>query len=517
MSRSLVAQAAGFFALALLAIGSALYAINAPQRVLTNVLLIAGAALLVVYIILNFAVIGVFLRSRSSRYGANMLVMIVLYTTIVIIVQALAVRHSYRYDLTRNKRFSLAGQTINVLQGLPGDLELYGFYKQGEADWGGAQDLIKQYAHQTDRIRYEMIDPDRSPSRAAAMDVKDYGTLVIKYGDRREQITTLSEEVLTNAILRATRDVVKVIYFAVGHGEKDPDDQQPSGYSIMREAIERENYEVKSLSLFDEPSIPEDCYLLIVAGPKNDYFDSETAKIMEFLSQGKNALFMVDPQISLPNIEELLSRYRVILGDDVVIDPYSRIFGAEYTVPVITQYVEHPITRDIDVATFYPMARSVRLAPADIEGVIVQYLAYTGKSAWGETDLEGVRKGQAVRDDNDLPPPVPIVLVASKRYEDGVASASGSDESTIVVFGDSDFADNSAFRISGNADLLLNSINFLAEEKELIAIRPKQGLGDRLFLTASQGRFIFLVSVVLLPLSVIGFGASVLIKKRKAG
>ena len=122
MSRSRVAQAAGFFALALLAIGSALYAINAPQRVLTNVLLIAGAALLVVYIILNFAVIGVFLRSRSSRYGANMLVMIVLYTTIVIIVQALAVRHSYRYDLTRNKRFSLAGQTINVLQGLPGDL-----------------------------------------------------------------------------------------------------------------------------------------------------------------------------------------------------------------------------------------------------------------------------------------------------------------------------------------------------------------------------------------------------------
>jgi ABC-type uncharacterized transport system involved in gliding motility auxiliary subunit len=516
ISRERIVQAVGFFALALLALGAALYAINSAYRVLTNALLVGGATAFLVYVGSNLRVIGAFFRKRSSRYGANMIAMIIMFSTIIVIIQAVSVRHSYRYDLTRNKRFSLAGQTSNVLRGLDKDIELYGFFRQADAERSRATDLFAQYTHHSGRIRSELIDPDRKPGRAATMGVTDYGTVVIQCGNKREQVGRLSEEALTNAILKVTRDVVKVVYFVVGHGEKDPTSSGPAGYSIMRDAVESENYDVKTLSLFDEPAVPEDCHLVIVAGPTNDYFESETTKITEYLSSGRNALFLADPRVSLPNIEKVLAQYRVILEDNVIIDPYSRIFGAEYTVPVVTQYVEHPITREIDVATFYPMSRSVRLAPPGDQGVVAQYLAQTGKSAWGETDLDGVRRGQAVRDEADAAAPLAIAIIASKKYEDGAPSATGSDESKIVVFGDSDFADNSAFRISGNADLLLNAINFLAEEKELLAIRPKEGLGDRLFLTASEGRFIFLVSVVLLPLSVIGLGTSVFVKRRRA-
>jgi ABC-type uncharacterized transport system involved in gliding motility auxiliary subunit len=517
MQRERISQAAGLVGLVLLALGAGLYAINSPLAMLTNALLIGGAVVLLLFVVLNIRVIGAFSRKRSSRYGANMVVMIVLFATVVVIVQALAARHSYRYDLTRNKRFSLAGQTTNIARGLDADVELYGFYQQSDPDRNRAQDLFEQYAHETSRIRYELIDPDRNPARTGAMGVSDYGTVIVQYGDKREQVTSISEETLTNAILKVTREEKKVVYFTLGHGEKDLSSQEPTGYSIMKEAIKNENYDIKSLSLFDEPAVPDDCQLLIIAGPTNDYFDSEITKIHEFLSKGGNALFLLDPKLSFPNIEDLLLRYRVILSNDVVVDPYSRIFGADYTVPVVTQYVDHPITRDIDVATFYPLARSVRIAPADVEGVTVQYLAQTGKSAWGETDLEGVRGGQAVRGEDDSPGPVSIGLIASRKFEDGQPSAAGQDESKVVVFGDSDFADNSAFRVSGNADLLLNVVNFLAEEKDLIAIRPKQGLGDRLFLTASQGRLVFLVSVVLLPVSVMGFGVSVFAKRRKLG
>jgi ABC-type uncharacterized transport system involved in gliding motility auxiliary subunit len=379
------------------------------------------------------------------------------------------------------------------------------------------EDLFDQFAHATDRIRYELIDPDQSPTRTSEMDVKRYATIVIQYGDQREQTTSITEEALANGILKITRDTQKLVYFVAGHGEKDPTSEEPSGYSIMREAIESQNYMVSSLSLFDEPVVPEDCQLLVVAGPTEDYFDSEISKIADYLARGKNALFMLDPEMTFANIEALLVRYRVLLENDVVIDPYSRIFGAEYSVPVVTQYVDHPITRDINVATFYPLARSVRIAAPDIEGVTVQYLAQTGKSAWGETDLEGIQGGQAVRGEDDSSGPVSIAMIASKKYQDGQPSATGADESKIVVFGDSDFADNSAFRVSGNGDLLLNVVNFLAEEEDLIAIRPKASLGDQLFLTEAQGRLIFLISVVLLPLSVLGFGVSVFVNRRKLG
>ena len=42
-----------------------------------------------------------------------------------------------------------------------------------------------------------------------------------------------------------------------------------------------------------------------------------------------------------------------------------------------------------------------------------------------------------------------------------------------MIFGDSDFARNRFFFSSDNADLLLNSVNWLADDYELISIRPK--------------------------------------------
>ncbi len=517
MRRGRIAQVTGFLALILLVIWAALYAVNSPQTAVRSTLLLVGVALLVGYFVLNFRAFHAVFRTRSSRYGANMAVMIVLFTSIVVIIQALSARHGLRFDLTRNKRFSLAEQTINVTGTLQRDLELYGFYKQSDPDRERAKDLFAELSHVSSRIRFEFIDPDRDPAKTEAMGVTSYGTIVVRYGEKRQELTDLSEEALTNALLKVTRDAPKTIYFVVGHGEKDLTNEEPNGYAVLKKAVENENYGVKTVSLFDEPAVPDDCQLLVVAGPTTDYFESEMTKINEYLTKGRNALFLLDPRLALANIERFLGSYRVVLGNDVVIDPYSRLFGTEYTVPVVTQYVQHAITRDMDVATFYRMARSVRIAGDELDGVTVQYLAQTGKSAWGETDLEGVTAGQAVRGDDDLSGPISIALVATKKTPQPEPTAMGSEESQIVVFGDSDFADNSAFRVSGNADLFLNVINFLAEEEDLIAIRPKQGLGDRMFLTASEGRFIFLVSVVLIPASVIGFGISVFVKRRKIG
>jgi ABC-type uncharacterized transport system involved in gliding motility auxiliary subunit len=283
----------------------------------------------------------------------------------------------------------------------------------------------------------------------------------------------------------------------------------------MRDAIEKVNYVVKTVSLFEEESVPEDCYILIIAGPSEDYFDAEIGKIERYLEQGKNAFFLIDPRTELPNIEALIAKYGIELHDDVVIDPYSRVFGGEYTIPVVTEYVKHPITADMtNVATFYPLARSIGMAEDVAGDVVVQMLAKTGKSAWGETDLEGVSRGEAVISDEDYRPPVSLAAIASKEYENDIGEVA---QSKIVVVGDSDFAENAAFRISGNSDFFLNVVNYLAEEKDLIAIRPKEGLGDQIFMTASQGRLLFLLSVVLLPLSVIVFGISVFVKKRRAG
>jgi ABC-type uncharacterized transport system involved in gliding motility auxiliary subunit len=501
--------------MALAAAGAVLYAIDSPKRTLTYALLIAGAGLLAVLSGFSYRRIGKLVRRRSSRYGANTFVMIAAFASIAVIVQAISVRHDARWDLTRNKRFTLAPQTVAVLDSLQKDIEVFAFFKKGTPDESRAGDLLAQFARRSPRFKYEIIDPDQQPRVAKEMDIITYGTTVAEAGGVREKIRTLTEESLLNAVIKLSKGGVKVVYFVKGHGERDPSSERPNGYSIASEALAAEGYEVRTLSLFDVASVPDDCAIVFAAGPKTDYIESEASKIQSYLAGGGSAVFMIDPRTDLPNLEALLGRYRIRLDNDAVVDPYSRVFGGDYSVPVVTEYGDHPITRDFDIATFFPTARSVGIIDREIEGTTARVLARTGKSAWGETDLSLIGKGQAVRGDQDIPGPLAIAAIAEKTAE--TQPGGRPKTSRIVVIGDADFADNSSFRLSGNSDFFLNVANYLSDDQTLISIRPKRALGDRVFLTASQGRFIFLVSVVLVPLAVVAYGASVWAKSRRRG
>jgi ABC-type uncharacterized transport system involved in gliding motility auxiliary subunit len=84
----------------------------------------------------------------------------------------------------------------------------------------------------------------------------------------------------------------------------------------------------------------------------------------------------------------------------------------------------------------------------------------------------------------------------------------------LVVFGDSDFAGNSSLTLGGNSDLFLNSVNWLAEEEELISISPKPPVSRVLVLSPGQARFLQYSSVIFLPAAVLLVGAVVWWRRR---
>jgi ABC-type uncharacterized transport system involved in gliding motility auxiliary subunit len=210
----------------------------------------------------------------------------------------------------------------------------------------------------------------------------------------------------------------------------------------------------------------------------------------------------------------------VALFDElVIVEAGEEVFDA--TVTKIRRYERHPITRDFRVITLYPMARPVRITPeGEDKTVSAQYLSFTEESAWGETDLSAFRVGRAVRDTSDVQGPLPVALVAEKMIggtdSTGQAPPGPEKSSKIVVIGDSDFITNSFYGVLGNGDFFINAVNYLAEEEDLLVIRSKKGPGDRIFITASQGRLVFVLCLILLPLSVVSTGTYLFVKKRKA-
>jgi ABC-type uncharacterized transport system involved in gliding motility auxiliary subunit len=155
----------------------------------------------------------------------------------------------------------------------------------------------------------------------------------------------------------------------------------------------------------------------------------------------------------------------------------------------------------------------------------------TSTESWAKTDLKALQEGRLeVGTENDRRGPIAIAAVATinPSAKNTSTSAGDSAESTdqsdqtksaraarLVVFGDAEFANNNFFPFQGNGNLFLNTVSWLAEEEDLIAIRPRKGGGSGpVMLTAAQAPLIFWLPVVLLPLGVLGSGAVVFVRRK---
>jgi len=479
-------------------------------------LALAGAVCLLGALYARFREIRAFFAQRSARYGVNALVLILLLLGIIALVEAVSYRHSYRLDLTENRRQSLSSQTIKVLQNLKVIVEATGFYRADQPGKRVAEDLFKQYAsYSNGRFTWQIVDPDRNPGLAKRYGVESYGTVVLDTKTKSEKVLDAEEEKLTNGLVKVTREGKRVVYVVKGHGEHDLANTDRPGFSEAKAAMERANYEVKDLLLVREAKVPDDAALLIVPGPKNDLLPAELETLDVSIARGGKVLFMVNP-FQADGLKKYLAKYGIALGDDLVIDRLSRAFGGDFVMPAVFQYEPHPITKEFgNVLTFFPLTRSVDVQSKPPKGVNAQVLARSGPGSWAETSRSELDSGAVTQDAKDRPGPVPVAAVATV---DATKPPEGREnvKARIVIFGTSNLAANQFLNVQGNKDLFLNTVSWLAEEEDLIAIRPKDTRQTPVFLTATQGQLIFWIPVVALPLAVAICGVAVIVRRRYA-
>lgn len=519
--RDTVSKYLGGVGLALMLIGAAMYSVNTMASGTPTVLLLAGAGGVLGCALLNARQIAAFVKRRSARQGANAVVMTLLFAAILVMVQAISIRNTGRVDLTRNSRFTLAPQTTEFLARLDEDVRVFAFYRTNSNDRARAADMLDIYSHETTHLRVEFVDPDRRPRMAEEKRAR-HGQIVLEFRDNRRIVTALTENEMTNALIAVTRGTPKSVFFVTGHNEKSITSNARDGYSAFRDALESQGYLVQEINLLESDLVPDDCSVLVVAGPGHDFFEGEAEKVLNYLEEGGSALFMLEPRVRMDRLEAALALYGIALEDIVLLDELTvrgseRDFGP--TVTKIMNYENHPITSDFNMRTMFPMAQPIRLIPMRDGQVRAQYLALTGPSQWGETDMGSFTRGQATRDSKDATGPLPIAAVAVKSDAFGVTTRPRPEiptESRVVAVGDSDFVNNAFYGVLGNADFALNIVAFLAEDPNLISIRPPKGTGDQMFITAAQGRLIFLLVVIVVPGIVIATGASVFFRKLRS-
>jgi ABC-type uncharacterized transport system involved in gliding motility auxiliary subunit len=493
-------------------------------------LAIAGGLMVIIGITANYQQILASFGKRSTKYAGNYVVSLFLVIAIVVGLNYLGQRHTRRFDLTGGGQFSLAPQTTQVLGKLTRDVDIKAFFPGG--NYAPLKELLVECQTSSRHIRYEFIDPDKQPDIAKQYNVTTYGmfqnpftgsqlkfgTVVVTLGNREEKIEKRSEEVqeqdLTNAIIKVGRSEKKKIYFVEGHGERDSADTDNRGYSETKKAMESQGYAVGTINLASEGKVPADAKVLIIAGAKTEPFSQEIQFINDFLSNGSSGLFLLLDPHPAPSLDSFLKPWGVQVDNDVVLDNggVGRLMGTGPGIPLVLRYDSHAITDRFNAMTFFPLTRSIQPEKSIPSGLTVDTLFKSNESSWGKTNLNDPKVSFDPK--KDLKGPLPLAVAVTKEVKPS-SEKGPAVKARMVVTGTSQFPINAYFPQQGNGNMFLNMISWLAQDEDLISIRPKPAQDRRVVLSQSQLATLRLITIIVLPAIALLVGVIVVRNRRR--
>jgi ABC-type uncharacterized transport system involved in gliding motility auxiliary subunit len=513
---------ADVFGLVLIASAIISYLIRKNWTVYQWIVLIAGAVLIVIALILKSNEIRAGMGRRSTKFGINSGVSILILLGLLGLVNYLADRHQTRFDTTTERLYSLGDESVKVLAGLQQDIRIKAFYPGGNEP--EVQSLLDLYASQNRRITVEFIDPDKNPQAAQQYQVTMYeqvtnpmtrreqkfGTIILDAGESKverieKQRAAPNEEDVTNALMKLTKGETKTVLFVQGHGEKAIDSQDRAGYQVADGALTRDGYKVSKISLVSD-EIPATASVVVIAGPVTEPFPEEMNKVDTYLNAGGSVLLMLDPPPAA-SLNVFTEKWSVTVGNNRVIDNtgMGQLLGTGPGTPLVMDYRPHPVVDRFNLATFFPLVRSVSPSKTPVAGLTAEPLLETASRSWGESDLTS----NTVKFDekSDVQGPVAIATVVTKDIAEGK-------KARMIVIGDSDFAINANFSNQGNGNFFVNAVKWLARDENLISIKTKDPTDRPITMTESGASAVGIIVVFLLPGAALGAGALVWWKRR---
>lgn len=487
-----------------------LIAYSLRPDLLWAVTLAEGLALvsLILFFIFHFETLKAFSGRRSTRMGVNSLLMVVLFTAILVIVNFLASRHSVRWDLSENQNFTLAPQTYRILRALPRDVKITVFTREKDPGYQAYKERLESYRQASTKLSVEFIDPEKQPKIAQNYGIFRTDTAIFESNGQTIRVTAPSEVELTGALIRISKDAKKRIVFVEGHSERSLEDKERNGLSIAKEALTRQGYEVGTVSLLQASTVPNNTTVLVLAGPRRTVTKEEQDRIQAYVEKGGHVLMLVDPDTQT-GLESLLAHWGLGLGPGVLVDLQDRLAQGDLTSLLVRTFTEHEITQDLTSAVLFPLSRHITFDEQAGKEWDYVPLARTSANSWAETNLQGRVVSLNEKEDVKGPLPMAAALAPKKAPEEG------KPRPAIVVIGNSTFATNAFFNFPGNSDFFLHTAGWLAEERDLISIAPKEPALRPFTPNPMQERALLYIQVIFLPLMTFLTGMVVWRKRRR--
>lgn len=437
----------------------------------------------------------------------NLVLQAILFLTLFAGVNFLALRYSWRFDLTRNRFFSLSAETRSYLEQLAEPVHIVvAFDPQPDNDEDAqarrdVSSLVREYTHALGRdgrpvVSSEELDVFQQTRRAASLGITGQNVVVFVCGERRRYVSRgdlyviengekkafIGERAFTAAILDVTAATKQKLYFLTGHGEMEPGSvAAESGLSQLRDELRARNFDLDLLDLAKTRLIPDDAALLLAVGPRTPYLPEEQDKLREFLANKSGRLLLALPPGNNPNrgLDQLLQDWG-IRGEDVLLIEPSEQDRSEGGDIIFRRFATHPITKifvDNQITIMSGWCRVVRPEPNRPQDPTLKITSLVGATpaAWGERTFHHGETSATYDAGIDLKgttnaPSLPVAVVSERVTAANLPfSVRGG---RLIAFGMADLFANNRLD-GGNLVLVRNAINWATERDTQLNIPPR--------------------------------------------
>ena len=377
----------------------------------------------------------------------------------------------------------------------------------------GIINFIARYQRTKSDINIKFISPVEEPKLAQEMGIRVDGEVIVEYNKRSEHISPpFAEQDLTNLFVRLTRTNEQPIMYLDGHGEKNLMGIKNNDLGEFGKQLEKKGFKFSNPDLTIVNEVPKEGGMLVIASPQVNVSKVESNKIVRYLQNGGNVLWLLDDD-NLKGLENVAKYLGLKVSKGKVVDPSSLQFGANENVSFATFYGDHPITKNFMLRTLYNSAHEVSAKGTYENGWEVSKLIEVAGNGW----LAGEEKTEAQKlifdKTKDKKGPINIGIAFNRKFEEKGQRA--------IVVGNAAFLSNSFITSGGNLDLGINIINWLAGDDQLITIQPMP-LKDVNVTIPNDSKSVFLAWTIFhsfqyfIPLALVIAGFGIWFKRRKA-
>ena len=464
---------------------------------------------------------------RSGVYSTALAAAVVVLAVLLnLIVRAVPSRCT-TFDLSESGLYTLSDSSRQVADALTQDVTIYYVAETGGEDQIISK-LLDRYAAESSHITWELKDPAIYPTFASQYGAQDLtsGGLILVSGDQSRvldasdlydydysdyastgsaTVTFDGENEITSAIYQLTSGESRHVYYTTNHGEQALTD-------TLTGALEGQNLSVTALDLLSG-TIPEDCDLLIVNDPAQDFSGAgsmvdELGQLRTYLNGGGRILVMTDSYYNTPNLDSLLAEFGLTRTEGLVAEGDSDHaltgYPPLYLLPDYASATESTALDGISTSrrVLLQMAQGITLN--ETENVVSEALLVTSDEAYSKA--AGYEMTTTEKESGDAEGP--FTLAAYARNQDTEAE---------VIWINCGNMDNEGIYqvIPGNVTFLQGCAASLAGQEDAILIDSKALEAAPLTVSNTLVSVLGLGFVFVLPAALLAAGAVVVILRRR--